>query len=130
MIDKRYSWILGKDVLSGVDGRAFVGRMAAEGLFNGFEDIICIGAASREYQNLPREDKRTLEHLEDQRSWGRANVLGRWVRDAVPPSRAHVYGLKIGRYNDEGRLTPAETARERQVVIVGVFQDPTKTLTY
>src|SRR6266545_2044448 len=113
VIDKHYSWIIGKNKLNGENGLAFAHRMASDGMFNGFQDIICIGAASREYKRSKSD--------EEQRAMDRANVLGRWVQDAVRPSDVRIHALKIGRYDEETKLTPEQTAPERQVVIIGIL---------
>ena len=112
VIDKRYSWKIGETELNGEDGASLARRMAAKGVFSGFQDIICIGAASREYLARDQEEQRALD---------RANRLSRWVRDALHPSRARIHALKVGRYDEEVKLTPEQTAPERQVVIVGVL---------
>jgi hypothetical protein len=113
VIDKSHSWIIGSNELDGEDGAGFAKRMAADGVFNGFREIICVGAASREYKLKSKEELRALE---------RANLLGQWVRRAVPRRDIGIYALKIGRYDEDttGLLTPAQTTQERQVVIVGV----------
>jgi hypothetical protein len=111
VIDQRYSWVIGKSVLNGEDGQAFAKRMAADGVFNGFQTIICIGAASREYVRKGDEDDRARN---------RAQVLGHWVRNALHPRDTDITALKIGRYVEETKLPSEQTARERQVVIVGV----------
>jgi hypothetical protein len=111
IFDTQYSWVLGGIRLEGEDGAKFVRRMAADGVFSGFEHIIAIGAASREYYT---------KIAEEQRAFDRANVLGSWVSAAVGTSRVGVHALKIGRYDEESPLPPELTARERRVVIVGV----------
>jgi hypothetical protein len=113
VLDQRYSWKIGTITMEGQDGAALARRMYADGVFSGFREIICIGAASREIE--------TTQLGEEQRALDRANVLGRWVRDAVGPGRVRIHGLKVGRYDEELRLSPEQTARERQVVIVGVL---------
>lgn len=118
VLDDRHSWIIGQNQIKGVDGANLAQRMAAEGVFSGFQDIIAIGAASREYESQRHVDRRAQE---ERRARERAFVLGRWVRDAVGPGQIRVHALKVGRYNDEIELTAEETERERQVVIVGVL---------
>jgi hypothetical protein len=113
VIDKRYSWVIGDYKLRGKDGLTFVQEMAARGMFNGFESIICVGAASREIKHDPED--------EDLRALNRANLLGEWVYKTLQSHAPRIYALKIGRYNESVRLTPEETERERQVVIVGVL---------
>jgi hypothetical protein len=120
VLDKRYSWMIGKNAIKDVDGSIFASKMADDGLFSGFSNIICVGAASREFQKSASQN--TREDIEQARAKDRANVLGRWVRHAYPLTTTNVQALKIGRYDEEGQLPPDQTAKERQVVIVGVVK--------
>lgn len=116
VVDSTYSWTLGDTAaLTGTDGSAFSRRMAAEGIFAGFEEIVAIGAASR-------EKEKDSEALEQVRANSRANVLARWIRTALRPARVPIHALSVGRYQAKTRLTREETARERRVVIVGVVK--------
>lgn len=111
-INDLYSWKYDSYTLAGPeDGEAFARHLAADGLLNGFEEIICIGASSRQ-ANLG-------EGMEEVRAAKRANILAEWVRKALPSKRSRVHALKIGRYDDDLRLSPEETKIERQIVIVG-----------
>ena len=121
VLDKRYSWIIGKYALKEIDGNVFAQEMAAKGLFSGFQDIICVGAASREYEVNPKLAVEELARREEERARGRAYVLGAWVRAAVSSKRATIHALTIGRYDDEAKLDSEQTATERQVVIIGVL---------
>jgi hypothetical protein len=113
VINQRYSWRYNAIALSGSEsGMAFAKRMAADGLLSGYEDIVCIGAASRQYL--------TFKETEENRARERARTLAEWIRSAVPTGHSRVHALKIGRYDDDTRLPPEVTAQERQVVIVGV----------
>jgi hypothetical protein len=117
VLDQRYSWRIGTTELEGVGGPALIRRLAQNGLFGGFRYIVAVGASSRELtdKGLDREEERAVE---------RAHALGGWIRDATGAG-TRVYALKVGRYNADTRLTPRETARERQVVIIGVLKaDP------
>lgn len=113
VVDQRYSWRLGEFMLEGPDGPTLIGRMRDDGLFTGFDDIIAVGAASREHRSREEEERRALQ---------RARLLGRWIRDATPGSTTRIHALSVGRYDADPRLASVmETARERRVVVVGVL---------
>ncbi|HEX6372842.1 MAG TPA: hypothetical protein VF006_28225 [Longimicrobium sp.] len=122
VLERDYSWQIGENRLAGADGAALVRRMAADGIFSGFTDIITIGAASRELTTKG-------EGEEQRRAKDRAQILARWVADALPSSQLRIHSLKVGRYDDEFRLPSELTAQERQVVIVGIERaDPNVNL--
>jgi hypothetical protein len=121
VLDKRYSWHIGENWLDGPLGSTLMKKMANDGVFTGMKQIIAIGAASREYTVL-NGDARAAKAREDARSLDRAQVLGRWIRDALEPGQTPIWALKVGRYDEEDRLSPQETAPERQLVIVGVIK--------
>jgi hypothetical protein len=116
IVDDRYSWVYGDVILSGhVGGKSLVQRIAAAGTFNGYDDLICIGAASREYVDPA---------LEENRARDRAALLAQWVHAGARLPRTSLRALKIGRYAAENRLASSdETAKERQVVIIGVHRN-------
>jgi len=120
VLDRTYSWAIGKNRLEGPDGATLVHRMAKDGIFNGVRQVIAIGAASREY-TATNGDVAAGKDREENRALDRAQILGRWIRDAVGPGQ-DIWALKVGRYDEEVRLTAQETAAERQVVIVGVLK--------
>jgi hypothetical protein len=111
VLDERYSWEIGKTRLNDIDGATFAQQMARDGMFEEAKQIICVGAASREY---------VTKNDEEMRAMNRALTLAQWVGSAVQYSKP-VWALKVGRFNAESLRTPAETANERQVVIVGVL---------
>ncbi|MGZ5440319.1 MAG: hypothetical protein ACXW4P_03940 [Thermoanaerobaculia bacterium] len=115
ILNEEHSWCFGKTALPGVDGYAVTASLASQHIFDGYNDIICIGAASHEYVS---------ETAEDNRARHRADVLGHWVRDAVRSSPVRVHALKIGRYVSQVPVVPHArgkgSERERLVVIVGV----------
>jgi hypothetical protein len=113
MINKRHSWRLGHVEIEGVsDPGGMVRSMAVGGLFSGFQDILCVGAASHEY--LP-----DCEEMEERRAMDRANLLGWWVTQASKRDGARLWTMSIGRNNSEDK-TRRDTSIERQVVVVGV----------
>jgi hypothetical protein len=126
VVDQRYSWKYNDVTLDGQEkGQEFARLMAEDGLFNGYEDVICIGAASRQFVgSKEKESSRTNElaakQKEENRAAERAALLSEWVRNAANPRRVRIHGLKIGRYNDDTWLPADVTKNERQVVIVGV----------
>jgi hypothetical protein len=112
VVNEDYSWEYKKYSLAGNhDGAALARELARSGEFNGFEEIICVGAASRELITPAAEDMRAMN---------RAAILASWVHGATESLHTPVYALKVGRYDAErGVLTPAETAGERRVVFIG-----------
>ena len=48
VLDKRYSWHIGENWLDGPEGSTLIAKMAKDGLFTGVQQIIAVGAASRE----------------------------------------------------------------------------------
>jgi hypothetical protein len=119
VINERYSWEYEGYELQGPEkGVAFAQRMAADGLLSGFDEQICIGAASREHVDLEEEERRAVR---------RARLFADWVRNALPRRYDRVHALKIGRYDDPRPSTREQTKKERQVVIVGASH-PGKTV--
>jgi hypothetical protein len=127
MIDKRFSWMFGDiTIAGGIDGTKFARSLAADGLFDSYEEVICVGAASREYRHSPEAndtEREAAKRREDERSRTRARVLAEWISAAVGPSKP-VWWLKVGRYVSEERRSREQTSIERQVVLIGV---PVKT---
>lgn len=112
VIDKTYSWIWQKsEIAGGVEPSAFVHSLARDGLFDAYEEIICVGAASREYIDESRERNRAME---------RARLLRQWVSAALEGRGKMVRALSIGRYASNDSLSPEATKGERQIVLIGV----------
>jgi hypothetical protein len=112
ILNQAHSWTFGDTTIAdGTDGASLAAQMAASGILDGYEDIICVGSASHEYATETEEECRAAT---------RADLLAHWILAAVKPKHARIHALTIGRYDDNKHLTPSETANERRVVIVGV----------
>ena len=124
IIEGSHSWQFNKLFLEGASGQDVVNALATSHAFDQYDDIICIGAASREYQStLPQERERALKAEED-RAEQRARLLASWVSASSAHAHFRLHALRIGRYDAEVRLDPNETATERLVVLVGVKRRP------
>lgn len=95
-----------------IDMKSFFESGGLQSRFNEAVDVIAIGTASEE-GDAEREYKRSIE---------RANQLIHWLRQSITKPSVSFWTFSLGKYEDAENLSKDESAYQRSIVVVRVFE--------